>query len=266
MRQLTDQMGRCVWVPNEPKRIISLVPSQTELLYDLGLGDELVGLTKFCVHPKGIKKEKTIIGGTKTYKLDVVRSLRPDLIIGNKEENDQVSVEELSKEFPVWMSDISNLTEALCMMEQIGELVGKQAEAQRAVERVKNSFDTLDAPKNEKVVYLIWHEPIMVAGRDTFINDMLLRCGFDNLILKSRYPVLTPEELQLLNPDRLLLSSEPFPFKPKHIKGYKEILPQSKIELVDGEMFSWYGTRLLKAVEYFKGKKIGETPAVPPSK
>lgn len=249
---MTDQMGRCVLVPKQPKRIISLVPSQTELLYDLGLRDELVGLTKFCIHPKGLKKEKTIVGGTKTYKLDVIRSLKPDLIIGNKEENDQQAIEVLADNYPVWMSDIADLSDAKEMITQIGGLVDKQKEAQVYLSQIEAAFNQLSPNRNERVVYLIWHEPTMSAGTETFIADMLRYCGFKNLIVKARYPELSQKELKELAPDRLLLSSEPFPFKEKHIKYYQQLLPNTKVQLVDGEMFSWYGSRLLKATSYFK--------------
>ena len=252
MRQVIDQMGRCVWVPDEPKRIISLVPSQTELLYDLGIREELVGLTKFCIHPKGLKKDKTIVGGTKTYKFDVIRSLKPDLIIGNKEENEQEGIEHLADEFPVWMSDISNLSEALQMINEVGALVNKKPDSEKIVASISNSFSNLKSDKIEKVVYLIWHDPMMVAGKGTFINDMLERCHFQNLLEDKRYPSLTIDDLKALSPDRILLSSEPFPFKAKHIEAYQTICPNAKIQLIDGEMFSWYGTRLLKAPDYFR--------------
>lgn len=252
MREVIDQMGRCVWVPDESKRIISLVPSQTELLFDLGVKNKLVGLTKFCVHPKGLKKEKIIIAGTKTYKLDRIRSLKPDLIIGNKEENDQTGIEQLAEEFPVWMSDISNLAQALQMINEVGVLVNKVTEAQKITRSISKSFENLRSNASEKVIYLIWHDPIMVAGKGTFIDDMLDRCNFQNLIDDKRYPTLSVDDLKVLSPDRILLSSEPFPFKEKHIKGYQSLCPKSKIELVDGEIFSWYGTRLLQAPDYFQ--------------
>jgi ABC-type Fe3+-hydroxamate transport system substrate-binding protein len=109
MSSLTDQMHRTVQVPAAPQRIVSLVPSQTELLYDLGLGERVVGITKFCIHPETWFKTKHRIGGTKKVDMDKVRALKPDLIIGNKEENDRNDIQTLEKEFPVWMSDIRDL-------------------------------------------------------------------------------------------------------------------------------------------------------------
>ncbi len=251
MREVIDQMERCVWVPEQPKRIISLVPSQTELLYDFGVHDELIGLTKFCIHPNGLKKDKTIVGGTKTYKMDVIRSLKPDLIIGNKEENEQSGIETLAEEFPVWMSDISNLDEALHMIKRVGELTNRTIQSEAIIQNITGSFQSLKAAKKERVVYLIWKEPIMIAGKGTFIDDMLSKCGFINLAEQLRYPEIEEDELIALTPDRLFLSSEPFPFKEKHIAHFQELLPNTKIELVDGEMFSWYGSRLQQAPDYF---------------
>lgn len=251
MREVIDQMERCVWVPDQPKRIISLVPSQTELLYDLGLQRELIGLTKFCVHPKGFKKEKTIIGGTKSYKLDVIHALKPDLIIGNKEENEQNGIEELAHHFPVWMSDISNLQQALDMISRIGHLTHKTKESDVLSQQIRSSFELLRGSTKEKVVYLIWKDPMMIAGQGTFINDMLNKCGFINLVQSSRYPELTERDLIELAPQRLFLSSEPFPFKQKQISYFQRLLPDAKVQLVDGEMFSWYGSRLTQAPEYF---------------
>lgn len=251
MIEKIDQMGRCVWVPEQPKRIISLVPSQTELLYDLGIGERLIGLTKFCVHPRGLKKEKVIVGGTKDFKLDSIRSLKPDLIIGNKEENEQGLIEGLAQEFPVWMSDISRLDEALLMINALGELVNAREKANEISTQIKYNFEQIRNEGNGSCVYLIWNQPIMVAGKATFIDDMLSKVGYKNQIEEERYPALKVDELLDLKPDYLILSSEPFPFKQKHIDHFQSLLPQTKVISVDGEMFSWYGSRLLKSPAYF---------------
>ena len=251
MIEKIDQMGRCVWVPEQPKRIISLVPSQTELLYDLGIGGRLIGLTKFCVHPRGLKKEKVIVGGTKDFKLDRISALNPDLIIGNKEENEQGLIEELATKFPVWMSDISTLDEALVMIKELGELVNARGKANQISTQIKFNFEQIRNEGKGSCVYLIWNEPIIVAGKATFIHDMLSRVGFENQIEEERYPALKMDELKDLKPDYLMLSSEPFPFKQKHIDHFQSVLPQTKVILVDGEIFSWYGSRLLKSLAYF---------------
>ena len=250
--QFIDQLNSTILLDSIPKRIVSLVPSQTEFLFVIGLEKEVMGITKFCIYPSHRLKTKTIIGGTKNVDVEKVRSLKPDLIIGNKEENTKENIEELREIAPVWMSDIFNLEDALEMMGSIGGMVGKHEETQEIVDNIKGQFDSLK-PKNSKlsVLYLIWRKPYIGVSNDTFIDDMLKRCGFKNILAdQTRYPILG--NLSELNPDVLYLSSEPYPFKEKHIQELHEIYPNTKIKLVDGEMFSWYGSRLSKSVDYFK--------------
>ncbi|AMS28080.1 iron ABC transporter [Bacteroidetes bacterium UKL13-3] len=256
-RLFTDQMNRSVEVAWPPKRIVSLVPSQTELLYDLGLHNEVVGQTLFCIHPPEMHELKPRIGGTKNVNIETVAALQPDLIIGNKEENDRQTIEALAKLYPVWMSNIQTLEDALEMINLIGELVNRPTEAQLIASTIQQSFSTLLANSQQptvKSVYLIWRKPWMAAGHDTFINDMLNRLGFHNVAqsLDSRYPEITDQQIQSFQPDVIFLSSEPYPFKAKHIEELQAICPQATIKLVDGELFSWYGSRLVHSVAYFK--------------
>ena len=241
-----------------PKRIVSLVPSQTELLHYLELEEETVGITKFCVYPDKWFRTKTRIGGTKAISINSINDLKPDLIIANKEENVKEQIESLAKDYPVWVTDINNLEDALTMIKDIGELTFKQKEVDLLIKEINTGFDNLTPKlqtKNNKLktAYLIWRNPYMTIGSDTFINDMLLKCGFENVFAhKSRYPEVTIEELHISNCQLLLLSSEPYPFKQKHIDELSIRLPGCKIILADGEMFSWYGSRLLLAPDYFK--------------
>ena len=255
-RVFQDQMGRDILVNFPPKRIITLVPSQTELLFDLGLNTEIIGITKFCIHPKDLVHGKSKIGGTKKLKIDVIRDLKPDLIIGNKEENLQSDVEELMTEFPVWMSDISTMEEAMAAIAGIGQVVDREPEAVYLNHLINAGFRDLQVLAlqqgiHKKVAYLIWKDPYMFAGRNTFINEILAINGLSNVITETRYPELSLNQLESLNPELVLLSSEPYPFKEKHIQEIQERIPKAKVMLVDGEMFSWYGSRLVKAVQYF---------------
>ncbi|GGF19900.1 ABC transporter substrate-binding protein [Echinicola rosea] len=246
-----DQMDREVTIPVIPQRIVSLVPSQTELLVDLGLEEQLVGITKFCVHPKRLRQEKTIVGGTKKFRFEVIDKLQPDLIIGNKEENYKEGIEQLAEKYPVWMSDIFNLEDALQMMRQIGHLTNRQEEAAQLIKDVCQGFWGGTAQRGT-AIYLIWQAPIMAAGGSTFIDEMLTHAGFRNLIAQDRYPAVTMAEIKQLKPDCLLLSSEPFPFKEKHVRAFQSELPNTRVLLVDGELFSWYGSRLRLAGEYLR--------------
>ncbi|MFT3885066.1 MAG: cobalamin-binding protein [Flavobacteriales bacterium] len=256
MVRSTDQMHRTVEAPTLPQHIISLVPSQTELLCDLGLGDRIVGITKFCIHPEEWFRSKPRVGGTKKVDIEKVRALQPDLIIGNKEENERADIEALEQEFPVWMSDINDLPDALDMIRRVGALTGTTAEAERIATGIEAGFAAL-RPSTEgySVAYLIWRNPWMVAGPGTFINDMLRRCGYANAFghRMERYPEVTSAELAAADPDLAFLSSEPYPFAEKHIMELNLILPGTPVRLVDGELFSWYGSRLLRSPAYFSG-------------
>lgn len=246
-----DQMQRTVEITSTVSRIVSLVPSQTELLVDLGLREKLVGITKFCVHPAGLKKEIQLIGGTKNVRIDLVRSLDPDLVIGNKEENNQADIEALETILPTWMSDIFNLEDALEMIRKVGEITGTTKRAEEIVSEIKTNFLQLEGLKNsgKSVLYLIWKNPYIAVGPNTFIDSMLHTLGFKNAMNDERYPEVKMEEV---NPDLIFLSSEPFPFKEKHIEELQDQFPESQVVLVDGEYFSWYGSRLIGAPAYFK--------------
>lgn len=240
-----------------PKRIVSLVPSQTELLYSLGLEEQTAGITKFCIHPPEWFKSKTRVGGTKAVKMNIIQQLNPDLIIANKEENVKEQVEQLAGNYPVWITDVNNLADALQMIHDVGELTGKQSQATLLSDEISMRFEELiqlqTSNLKPKTAYLIWQKPYMAAGGDTFINDMLSRCGFANIFAhRKRYPEISISELQTANCKLLLLSSEPYPFKQKHIDELAAQLPGCKIILADGEYFSWYGSRLLEAPAYFK--------------
>ena len=250
--QFTDQLNHTIELTSYPKRIISLVPSQSELLWDLGFREELIGITKFCIHPQDMFQSIDRVGGTKTLNIEKIRALKPDLIIGNKEENEQSQILELQKEFTVWMSDIYTLDDSLTMIEKVGALVNRVEEANAIKSNIQASFINLK-PLHKSVLYFIWREPYMAAGKATYIGDMLKRIGLENRLAmdNARYPELTLDEIKSLNPELIFLSSEPYPFKESHINELQEALPHSKIVLVDGELFSWYGSRLQHSVEYF---------------
>lgn len=279
-------MNSIFHLPNSPKRIVSLVPSLTELLFDLGLDEEVVGITKFCIHPDNWYRKKERVGGTKTVKTDVVKSLQPDLILANKEENVKEQIEELEQIAPVWVSNIKTLDDAIEMILFVGMLVHKEDRSSELVRQIQIAFTQI-IPLQQKIntAYLIWKDPYMAAGGDTFIHDLLGVCGFENIfkninrypeifikpVINTQQPIdkntsavnnspssvnshlstnnyqLTTQKCQLL-----LLSSEPYPFKQNHLEDLCTLLPATRIMLVDGEMFSWYGSRLLHAAKYLK--------------
>jgi ABC-type Fe3+-hydroxamate transport system substrate-binding protein len=254
MPSFTDQLGRTIELPTIPSRIISLVPSQTELLSRLALDEQVVGITKFCIHPDSWFRSKPRIGGTKAIDATRIDALQPDLIIANKEENDKQQVEALAARYPVWVSDVKTLSDALTMIRSVGTLTGKEAEARDLANEIDARFQTLTIPpKTIPAAYLIWYRPWMAAGRDTFIHQMLRYCGFDNALADlDRYPEINLNTLTGIPDLTILLSSEPYPFRQHHIDEIKQTLPHAKVLLVDGELFSWYGSRLLDAPAYFR--------------
>lgn len=210
-------MGNGIQLSDYPKRIVSLVPSQTELLFDLGLDSEVVGITKYCIHPAHWQLEKAIVGGTKNFQLDIIESLKPDLIIGNREENAKDLIIQLyRRKHAVWMSEIYTLEDALQMIGDVGLLVNKSERANDLVTQIKYGFDSVRQFRARRVLYLIWRKPWMAAGQNTFVNSMMQRIGLQNCLPElSRYPELSTGELISLNPEIVFLSSEPYPFKRK---------------------------------------------------
>ncbi|HEX6194214.1 MAG TPA: helical backbone metal receptor [Chitinophagaceae bacterium] len=254
MPVFTDQTGNIIELHTFPQRIISIVPSQTELLHDLGLEDEVIGITKFCVHPAAWFQNKTKVGGTKQLHLDKIRQLQPHLIIANKEENTREQVEELQKDFPVWISDIHTLDEALHMIRELGRITDTAEKAGMINKNILHNFSSLTVQYPRlRCAYLIWQKPYMAAGGDTFIHAMMEKAGLENVFADLlRYPEITIGMIQASGCEYLLLSSEPFPFAEKHVLQLQALLPSIKIVLVDGEMFSWYGSRLLGFPQYCK--------------
>ena len=245
---ITDQIGRDILISKQPRRIISCVPSQTELLFDLGAEESVAGITKFCVHPAKALQTKTMVGGTKNLHLEKIASLEPDFILANKEENDRDSIEWLAARFPTYVSDVRTLEQAIIMIHQVGAICGRNEQSSRICDAIRDRFALISTPVNRpKAAYIIWQKPFMTVNADTFIHDLLHRLGLENIFAQranSRYPVINAEEIIQANPQFIFLSSEPFPFQQSHLAFFKELLPSAQVLLVDGEMFSWYGSRL----------------------
>ncbi len=252
-----DQLGNKLLINFPPCRIVSLVPSQTEFLFDIGMNDEIVGVTRFCIHPSDKVRKREQIGGTKKFDIEKIRSLNPDLIIGNKEENYEEGITELSKHFPVWMSDVFTIRDSLDMMTELGRIVNRKGEAENLVNKIENGFASnpgklKNGKKGRSCAYFIWRKPYMVAAGNTFIDNMLQMFGMKNVFSGlDRYPEIEPQLLVELDPDYIFLSSEPYAFGEKHFNEFKAFAPKAKVILVDGEMFSWYGSRLKMAPAYF---------------
>lgn len=253
---IKDQINRTLEIKAIPQRIICLVPSISELLYDLGVGDRLVGRTKFCILPEALKTGNAeVVGGTKTVHFDRIQELEPDLIICNKEENTEEIVLELEQDYPVYVSNIQTIHSALDMIADVGYMIDLKQEADQLIEAIESSREAWHSKSLnfKKVIYLIWKNPWMSIGRDTFIFHMLEEAKFESVVYDLRYPPLTIDEIKQSSADYIFLSSEPFPFKQKDINEIMDKLGKTKSILVDGTYFSWYGSRMASAYEYFEG-------------
>jgi ABC-type Fe3+-hydroxamate transport system substrate-binding protein len=248
---LIDQTGQKLIFDREIHRIVSLVPSLTETLADIGMTNRISGITKFCVHPSGLKKLVKVIGGTKNPRIKEILSLNPDLVIANKEENRLEDIQQLKLHTQVYVTDIRNFSDVIDFINDMSVIISTNY-AHKLVENIQK-INTPDTQTIISVCYLIWKEPFMSVGHDTFIHFMLERYRFRNILShQSRYPETNIEEIKRLQPQVILLSSEPYPFKETHQRELQALIPNSRVILVDGEMFSWYGSRIILADDYIK--------------
>lgn len=250
--RFTDHISREITVPSHPKRIVSICPAITETLFALGAKERLVGRTKFCIFPKHEVDTLPTIGGTKDPNVEKIKAIKPDLILAEKEENTKESVEELSAIAPVVVLEVQTLADSYRLIKDLGQLTCHETEAKKLLTQACKEMESLAKSKKARALYLIWRKPYMAVGDTTYIQSVLEHLGLENAAksLSGRYPELTPELLHELNPDVLLLSSEPFPFSTKHQQELKEILPNTPSLLVDGEMF-WYGSKMIEASPYY---------------
>ncbi|MFZ4784004.1 MAG: helical backbone metal receptor [Flavobacteriales bacterium] len=253
--QIHDGIGQRFDYPHKADRIVSVVPSQTELLAYLGLNQEVIGITKFCVHPQAWHSTKHRVGGTKKLHLEKILELNPDIVFANKEENERTDIEWLKERVPVYVSDIITIDDALRMIGDVGLLCGKSTIADQLIKDIQHERDVFKVPSGiyGTALYLIWQDPFMTISSDTFIHHMLEAAGFESALegfFEGRYPTLELADIIALQPKFVFLSSEPYPFGEKELHQLKMALPDSKIMLVDGEMFSWYGPRMKEAFSY----------------
>lgn len=236
-------------------RIVSLVPSQTEYLIQI-LNHQtqaaVVGRTKFCIHPTEIVKDIQIVGGTKQIDVVIIKELHPDLIILNKEENTQEIYKSLENICPIYVSEIKTINDAFAWMKDIAGILNVSNIGEDIIQRIESEKAEYESNNYSciKVAYLIWKDPYMTIGGDTFISQMLSSAGFENVFDDlERYPEVNIDTLEDAQLDILFLSSEPFPFKQKHVEQMKENGLKSLV--VDGELFSWYGSRMINSWKYF---------------
>ena len=244
---IKDQLSRTFRLDQMPNKIVSLVPSHTELLADLTDPKYIIGRTKFCIHPSSLKLSTTLIGGTKNLHIDRIRELNPDIIFANKEENNQEDIELLEKQFPVYVSEIKTLNDSYQFIQELAQIFNETLKAETIIRQSQQSIASQKQKQRQKAVYLIWKKPYMSIGNDTYIHDVMDKLGFDNAFANERrYPETSIAIIKSLQPDIILLSSEPYPFNISDMNELNEHFPTTDIQLVNGEFFSWYGSRIPK--------------------
>ncbi|MCC6157812.1 MAG: ABC transporter substrate-binding protein [Deltaproteobacteria bacterium] len=267
----TSYPTRTVWMgppaTTPARRIVSLVPSLTEAVFQIGVADRLVARTEYCVRPRGLVDAIESVGGTKNPKTARIGELAPDIILANKEENRQKHIEDLARDFPVWLTDPVGPGDVPALWEELGDLVGRPEVGERFA---RDTTTAIDAARNAstkltrcpRFVYFVWKDPWMVAGHETYISNLLCACGFENALdaRHSRFPVLTPEEISSVQRDVTIYSSEPYNFE----------LPRDLIDgaiaesvddgwyrtdaglalFVDAEPLSWYPSLTVEGLAY----------------
>lgn len=240
-------------------KIVSLCPSLTELVFDLGAGASLVGRTKFCVHPAAGVDAVEKVGGTKNPKIDRIVELAPDIVLMNDEENRREDAAALEAAgIRVHSSMPRTAADTAAMVRAIGIALAGSREAERIAADIERRADRVrrDAVRYPPVRYacLIWRDPIMTVSNDTFIAGLLSLAGGQNVFgaRTDRYPTISPAELHDVDPLVVLLPNEPFPFQDKHIEELSALtrLPRERFQLSDGELLSWHGSRTPRGIDY----------------
>ena len=278
--RVTDAIGRVHALARADARIVSLVPSVTELLFALGIGDRLAGRTGFCIHPKDSIKTVPKVGGTKSVNIERVRELAPTHLIVNIDENEKSTVEQLAKFVPnVIVTHPLGPLDNLPLYRLLGGIFDRESRAAELCEvfqkACSNAVRACAELPRERVLYLIWKSPWMTVSRDTYISRTLAAVGWDTVEIESteRYPkfILTPE--LLANVDRVLMPSEPYAFREHHLDEMQRLLAAAsndfiptamvefdspvKVSLIDGEMTSWYGSRAIEGMKYLSRLRAG---------
>ncbi|RZA13014.1 MAG: hypothetical protein EOP10_30450 [Proteobacteria bacterium] len=247
---------------NLPRRIISLVPSLSETVVRQGLRSELVGCTQFCVEPADLHRTAKVVGGTKDFDLDLIRSLAPTHILANQEENPKELVEILQKEFPLLLTFPKGPYEVPSMLYDMENFLRTSQIFSPLAQELENAFQSLQTLRTPKrFLYFIWREPYMLAGRDTYISRLLEVFGWRNAYEGSeRYPEITVGEMKQLSIDTIFLSTEPYPFRKRDAARLRGEWPECpEIVKIDGRLMSWYGSASLEAWEMLRAAAGGET-------
>jgi ABC-type Fe3+-hydroxamate transport system substrate-binding protein len=263
---LTDAAGTRHTPVIVAPRIVSLVPSLTELICELGLARFLVGRTGFCVHPRDTVRNIPKVGGTKNVNLARIRELQPSHLIVNIDENEKPTVDALARVVPhIIVTHPLAPRDNLDLYRLLGGIFHCAERATALCLQFTRVLDAVVAACRElprqDVLYLIWRAPWMTVSRDTYISRTLALVGWDTLpaVCDKRYPEIELDAAMLATPDHILLSSEPYRFRERHLDEIRKLLPaqaQARVALIDGEMTSWYGSRAIRGLAYLKDFRL----------
>jgi ABC-type Fe3+-hydroxamate transport system substrate-binding protein len=242
-------------------RIVSLCPSITESLVAMGLADALVGVTRYCIHPKEALAGIPRVGGTKDPDLEAIRAAKPDLVFCNGEENRKEDIDLLKREFPVDLTHPRTVGEVPALLRHFGRLTGREEESEKISLKVKEALERVEAGMRGsraprfRYVYLIWKDPWMTVGPRTYIADLLRRVGGslsfkEETFSESDYPTFSESEIIASSPDVLVLPDEPYRFRERDAAFWRERVPEgTRVVLVSGDDFCWHGVRTLRGLE-----------------
>jgi len=254
--QFNDDLERRIYLDKAPRKIISLCPSLSETLYDLGLAECIAGRTDYCVHPQELADRVPSVGGPKSVSIDAVKKIGPDLILIVKEENDKKNIEKLTAlGYKCFIFDINSVSDALKMLVKLGKIFGLEKKASKIHDNVVKGLDSIKGIGNgASFLYMVWNSPYMACATDNYINSLLNHAGLSNCLSDrlKRYVIMPLNSLKSLSPELVLLPSEPYRYTFADRAKFEKIFPAARVELVDGEMFCWYGSRMAKASEYIK--------------
>jgi ABC-type Fe3+-hydroxamate transport system substrate-binding protein len=266
-RTVKDALDRSIDVTDVPCRVISLIPSITESLFELGLGDRIVGVSQFCTQPLDRVDQKPRVGGQKNPDHDKIAALQPDLIILNVEENRREDIELLNARYRTFVTFPRRFRDSIGLLEDLGRIFDCPDTVQPFIDAIRVP---VESRQRFRALYLIWRKPWMSVNRDTYIHDVLSTFGLDNVCAERepRYPEITPDDVAAMDPDVILLPDEPFRFRERHrsevLQWPVRACRNGRVFLVDGSYFCWYGTRAARTADYIAREidhRFHEVPA-----
>lgn len=261
-----DHLGRPFRL-GSVKRIVSLVPSLTQTVIDLGFEEKLVGITEYCPTgntPKSVLPRR--VGGTKNVSVASVVDVKPDLVLANKEENNRRTVNALERKgITVWVSDIKNVQDSIKCLSDLESLLNAKGDSlSEEARQLWNGFGSSKLRlrlSGKKGLYFIWQDPFMVAGQGTYIDSWMKLLGIKNLETRDRYPRLTTNDFMALDPDIVFLPDEPYPFDAMDQKTIGDkLLRNCQIVLLDGKMFSWFGSYMIQTFQKIQNDSFWSAP------